>query len=86
MDWIEHGGFSDAHHDGAGDLTVQSSVGIHQLVEVASLTNIASESQELYGVGLPGFCPTDVDPDGKPTVRQKDDLEIFRLLRLRNGI
>ena len=44
MEWLEHGGFSDAHHDGAGDLTVQSSAGIHELVEIASLSDIASKS------------------------------------------
>ena len=78
-------GFSDAHHDGRGDRTKVDGCGIHQLEEITSLKDFADKTRDLYGVHLPGFDPSDVDSCGVPTVRQKDDLEIFRLLRLRNG-
>lgn len=83
--WVERGAFSDSHHDGKGDRTIIDAIGIHQLEEITSLSDFATGVQELYGVDLPGFNPADTDSDGVPTLRSKDDLEVFRMQRLRRG-
>ena len=84
-DWMASNGFSDAHHDGRGDRTRIYSVGIHQLEEIATIGDFADRSRGTYGLDLPGFWLADIDSDGVPAVRQKDDLEAFRLLRLKDG-
>ena len=85
MDWLANDGFSDANHDGEGDLTRIFALGIHQLEEVAWLNEVAVKTHELYGIALPGFYLGDVDSSGVPLVRQKEELEVFRLRRLFQG-
>lgn len=76
-DWLENDGFSDANCDGYGDITRIFSVGIHQLEEVASLSDFADKSRDTYGLTLPNFWLPDIDSDDKPRVRQKDELQAF---------
>lgn len=76
-DWLENDCFSDANCDGCGDITRIFSVGIHQLEEVASLSDFADKSRDTYGLELPNFSLADIDSDGKPRVRQKDELQAF---------
>jgi hypothetical protein len=78
-DWLANDAFSDSHHDGEGHLTRIFAIGIHQLEEVARVSEVAAKSHELYGIRLPGFYLGDVNPSGVPQVRQKDELELFRL-------
>ena len=84
-EWLADDGFSDSNHDGEGDLTRIFAIGIHQLEEVSRVTEVAEKTHELYGVSLPGFYLGDVDSNGVPLVRQKDELEVFRLKRLFRG-
>jgi hypothetical protein len=81
--WLE--GFSDANHDGDGDITRYFAIGIHQLEEVARVSEVAEKAHDPYGISLPGFYLGDVDSGGAPLVRQKEELEVFRLQRLRQG-
>ena len=80
--WLADHAFSDAHHDGRGDRTRVFAAGIHQLEEIASLSDLADRTRDLYGVKLPGFWMSEIDAKMMPAVRQKDDLEIFRVRRL----
>ncbi len=76
--WIADNGFSDSNHDGPGDLTHMSTLGIHQIEEIVCLEDLPAAVHGLYGVGLPGVnCG-----EGAPLVRSKNELEIFRLLEL----
>jgi hypothetical protein len=84
-DWLANEGFSDAHHDGPGDLTRIFAIGIHQLEEVGRLSELPTAVHEQYGISLPGFYLDDVDASGAPIVRNKEDLEVFRLLRMSRG-
>jgi hypothetical protein len=72
------GGFADANHDGPGDLTRIFALGIHQLEEIPLVTSFDEQLHESYGVHLPGFYLGDVDADGVPLVRSKEELEVFR--------
>ncbi len=88
-DWVgdpenqeRSGAYFDANHDGPGDLTKIFALGIHQLREVTSLDSLDEAIHEPYGLGLPGFYFGDVDSSGVPLVRKKEDLEVFRVLRL----
>ena len=83
--WIRVGAFSDANHDGAGDLTTFNAVGIHELQEITPIGAIRATASQEYGIDLPGFDPSDVDSSGRPTVRDRDDLEVFRLRRIMRG-
>lgn len=76
-DWLP--GFSDANHDGSGDLTRMFPVGLHQLEEVLPrLAELPAAVRDLYGVDVGGFDPSDVDAAGVPRVRVRDELEVFR--------
>jgi hypothetical protein len=79
-------GFSDANHDGRGHLTVYFAIGIHELEEVAHLSEVAEKTHahDLYAFDLPSFNCNDIDSTGMPLVRQKEKLEIFRLKALRD--
>ncbi|HEV3005026.1 MAG TPA: hypothetical protein VGX78_11225, partial [Pirellulales bacterium] len=79
----ESGGFFDCNHDGPGDLTRIFALGIHQLEEVTLLRSFEEQLHEPYGIGLRGFYLGDIDSNGVPLVRQKEELEVFRVLRLR---
>jgi hypothetical protein len=85
VNWLARDGFSDSHHDGRGDRTNVSGAGIHQLEEIVSRGHFPREVENLYGVHLPGFDPECRDSKGMPVVRQKENLEVFRLLHLRRG-
>ena len=84
-DWLANEGFSDAHHDGPGDLTRIFAIGIHQLEEIGRLNELPTAVHEEYGISLSGFYLDDVDASGAPIVRNKEDLEVFRLLRMSGG-
>lgn len=81
--WIANHAFSDSNHDGEGDLTKYFALGIHQLEEVTPLNEIPEKAHNLYGIPLTGFSLSDIDQHGVPLVRPKEELEIFRLLRIR---
>lgn len=81
--WIIDDAFTDANHDGSGDLTRIFALGIHQLTEVGRVSEFPEKAHELYGLSLPGFYLGDMDCNGVPIVRQREELEIFRLQRLR---
>ena len=72
----------DMNHDGDGDLTRHFGIGIHQLEEVETIDEFSDAARDLGGVSLPEFSLADVDRNGVPIVRPKDQLEVFRLLRL----
>jgi hypothetical protein len=80
--WLEHDAFTDANHDGPGDLMQISARGIHQLEEVPRLAQWEQKTRDSYGITLPSFYLGDIDSQGAPSVREKQDLEVFRLLRL----
>lgn len=81
----ESGGFFDSDQDGPGDLTRSFALGIHQLEELTLLQRFDEELHEPYGIHLPGFWLGDIDSNGVPLVRRKEELEVFRVLRLRSG-
>lgn len=80
--WLENNAYTDSNHDGDGDLTRYFGIGIHQLEEVTFLDDFSSALRDLYGINLPQINLADVDENGVPLVRAKDELEVFRLLRL----
>jgi hypothetical protein len=72
-------GFSDANHDGPGDLTRIFAVGLHQLEEViVGLAELPAAVQGLYGVDVGGYDPSEAEAAGVPRVRAKGELEVFR--------
>ena len=81
--WIVDDAFSDANHDGPGDLTRIFALGIHQLKEVGRISEFPEKVHAQYGLSLPGFYMGDMDCNGVPIVRQREELEVFRLQRLR---
>jgi hypothetical protein len=68
---------SDANHDGRGDLTRFYCIGIHQLKELRGHSEISTEVGREYGLHLPGFLTDDVDAQGVPLIRRKEQLSIF---------
>jgi hypothetical protein len=84
--WLDNEGFSDSNHDGAGDMTKMYALGIHQIEEIVSLDELVEAAAGPYGVDLPVFSLAAVDKkSGAPTVSEKRDLEIFRLLEFSRG-
>jgi hypothetical protein len=79
--WLEQGNYADMNHDGDGDLTRYFGIGIHQLEEVETLDAFPPAVRD-NGVSLPEFSLADVDRNGVPIVREKDELEVFRLRRI----
>lgn len=82
MNWLENKSFSDANHDGEGDITEMNALGIYQIEEICSLEDLPGAIEDLYGVSLP-VCNMDSKP---PTVKDKSDLEIFLMKRFTAGI
>jgi hypothetical protein len=82
--WLEQGNYADMNHDGDGDLTRYFGIGIHQLEEIETLDEFPAAVRDLSGVLLPEFSLADVDRNGVPLVREKDQLEVFRLRRITN--
>lgn len=80
--WVTSNAFADDNHDGPGDVTRIWAIGIHQLEEVARIEEVAGMAREIYGLDLPGFYLGDVDANGVPLVRKKEELEVFRLQNL----
>lgn len=80
--WIEGGAFTDANHDGDGDVTKYYALGIHELAETTCFSELSEELAGPYGVELPGFSISAVGAEGVPLVRSKDELEVFRLARI----
>ncbi len=78
--WIEGNGFSDSNHDGLGDLTRFATLGIHEIEEIDNFGDFRKSLADLYGAHLPGFNLWDVDEQGRPLVRSKEQLDIFRHL------
>jgi hypothetical protein len=79
--WLDQGNYADMNHDGDGDLTRYFGIGIHQLEEVETLDDFPAAVRDT-GVTLPEFSLAQVDRDGVPIVREKDQLEAFRLRRI----
>ena len=80
--WLEQGNYADMNHDGDGDLTRYFGIGIHQLEEVETLDAFPAAVRDISGVSLPEFSLAHVDRNGVPIVREKDQLEVFRLRRI----
>jgi hypothetical protein len=72
-------GFEDASHDGAGDRTDFSCVGIHELEEVSTFNGLESELTDTYGLEV---TQLDWSGQGVPPARSRYDLEVFRTKRL----
>ncbi|QEH39202.1 hypothetical protein OJF2_78160 [Aquisphaera giovannonii] len=71
-------GFSDSNHDGRGEETALFALGLHQLEElIPRLGELPSAAQEHYGIDLGLYDPDDVDADGVPLVRTREQLEVF---------
>ena len=78
VEWLP--GMRDSNHDGAGDLAVEYSTGLHGIEEVTfGGDDLVTALQDIYGVQVGCYDPRDVDADGMPTVRTKKELDIFRL-------
>jgi len=72
-------GYSDANHDGRGELTRYFALGIHQLEELIERPDdLPAAVRGLYGVNLGLYDPAEVDADGVPLVRDRDQLQAFR--------
>src|SRR5262245_15030478 len=84
-DWLDSHAYSDSDHDGPGDVTQWFGMGIHQLEEVTTTAEFSAAVRELYGVTLPNFDPSEVTAQGIPIVRDKDQLEVFRVKRVLRG-
>ena len=70
---------SDCNHDGEGDKTLFYNLGIHE-IELLDwpLENLLEQVQMDYGVDLANVYPAEVDENGIPLIRTKQDLAIFR--------
>jgi hypothetical protein len=80
-DWLQNEGFSDSNHDGPGDLTEMSAMGIHQIDEIVPLDQFEVAAKDIYGVSLTVFSTAT-----PPTViKDKTELEIFLLRRFTQG-
>jgi hypothetical protein len=77
--WIEGESFSDRNHDGIGDVTRIFALGIYNLTEIDPLSQLQAKTHDIYGVDLPGFYIGDLDSQGIPVIKQKEELEVFRL-------
>jgi hypothetical protein len=76
-EWLP--GFSDSNHDGPGDQTRSFAAGLHELEEILPRAGeLPSAVRELYGVDVGRYDPSDVDADGVPLVRARDQLSVFR--------
>lgn len=79
-------GFSDANHDGPGDLTRILAMGLHELEEILPREcELASAVREFYGVDVGLYDPRAVDGDGVPPVRVRDQLSAFRMPAAHRG-
>ena len=77
--WID--GFEDANHDGPGDLSLMTAVGIHDIEQICDDPHFLPEKlADVYGLDVGVFDPVQVDEDGIPLVREKDQLSIFGAL------
>lgn len=75
-------GYSDANHDGDGDLTRYFALGIHQLEELPERpADLPEAVRGTYGVDVGLYDPAAVDSEGVPLVRPRDQLEAFRAAR-----
>lgn len=76
-EWLP--GFSDSNHDGPGDETRYSAAGLHELEEIPLRAgDLPSAVRELYGVEVGRYDPSEVNADGAPLVRARDQLSVFR--------
>ena len=84
-EWVD--GDSDCNHDGEGDLTRFYNLGIHEIELLSSSLEDLSEDlpkqAKDYGFSFGTFNITDVDENGIPLIRKKQDLEIFRRPQVR---
>ena len=80
--WLEQGNYADMNHDGDGDLTRYFGIGILPFEEVETLDEFPTAVRDISGVSLPEFSLADVDRNGIPIVRDKDQLEAFHLRRI----
>jgi hypothetical protein len=71
----------EAHHP-SGLGACHFGIGIHQLEEVVTLDAFPAAVRDISGVSLPEFSLAHVDRNGVPIVREKDQLEVFRLRRI----
>ena len=76
-DWLP--GFSDSNHDGPGDLTLFSAIGIYELEEVIpNASELLAAAREPYGVDVGGYGPWATDSAGVPIIPSKAELSVFR--------
>ncbi|MGH8081237.1 MAG: hypothetical protein ACREP7_11725 [Lysobacter sp.] len=71
-------GLSDANHDGLGDRTNFSCVGIHELEDVAALDDLEEELTSHYGLEVSTLTWTATDV---PVAKLRDELRVFRYPR-----
>ena len=77
VSWLP--GMGDSNHDGAGDLFLMSSTGLHEIEEVTPLIDdLHAALRNDSGVEVGHYDPRDIDAGGVPTVRSNDELGIFR--------
>jgi hypothetical protein len=79
--WIDGESFSDANHDGAGDMTEIFALGIYDLTEIEPLSQLQAKTHDIYGVDLPGFYLGDLDESKVPVIKKKEEMEVFRMKR-----
>ena len=65
---------------GDGELLLEYSTGLYQIEKVFfGGDDLQLALREDYGVEVGRYDPRDIDANGMPTVRAKQDLDIFRL-------
>lgn len=79
--WLDNEGFNDTNHDGPGDITEMSAMGIHQIDEIVSLEQFETAAKDIYGVSLPVFHSA----TPPAVIHDKTELEIFLLRRFTQG-
>ncbi|CAN5738788.1 hypothetical protein BH10CYA1_BH10CYA1_34550 [soil metagenome] len=79
-EWLGSDSFSDSNHDGPGDLTKIYALGINQIEEVGTFSSLAATAKERYGADVAEFWLSDVDEQGIPLIRTREQLEIFRTI------
>lgn len=74
VDWSKC--FDDANHDGPGDRTDYSCIGIYELEDLVSLDGLQQELSERYGLEV-----GNIGNEGKtPLAKNRNQLRLFRVL------
>jgi hypothetical protein len=71
---------SDVNYDPPGNRNVCYTLGLHELEEYILADDFATDLQRGYTL-ITRIAPADVNAEGIPLVRSKEELEVFRLKR-----